>query len=78
MLRLNSSEGIPGQRYRPIQVSAEDGDGQQIDAISYVADGNETDGRPSRRYLSLLREGARTHGLPEAWVQRLEAIEPAE
>jgi cation transport regulator ChaC len=78
MLRLNSTEGIPGTRYRPISVSAEDSCSRPIEAISYLADGNATDGRPSLRYLSLLREGARSHGLPQAWVQRLESIEPAE
>jgi AIG2-like family len=29
--------------------------------------------RPSRRYLDLMRSGAREHGLPERYVQRLDA-----
>jgi hypothetical protein len=35
-------------------------------------------GVPSSRYLSLLREGARSHGLPEAWVRFLDSAGPAE
>jgi cation transport regulator ChaC len=78
MLRLNFSEGVPGPRYWPIWLLAEDGEGQPINAMTYVAAGHEKDGRPSLRYISLLREGARSHGLPETWVQRLDSIEPAE
>lgn len=32
-----------------------------------------TEGRPSRRYLGLLIEGAREHGLPESFIAELEA-----
>jgi cation transport regulator ChaC len=78
MLRLNSSEGIPGKRYRPVALFAHDMNGEAIEVITYIAEGNESDGRPSLRYISLLREGARRHGLPEAWVQHLESVEPAE
>jgi cation transport regulator ChaC len=78
MLRLNLSEGVPGKRYRPVWLKAEDGDGGEIAAFTYVAEGNETDGRPSLRYITLLREGAEAHGLPDAWVAHLHRIEHAE
>lgn len=78
MLRLNSSEGIPGTRYRPILLAAEDTDGQTVNAITYIAEGNEKDGRPSLRYITLLRDGARSHSLPGAWTERLDAVQPAE
>ncbi|ACB96074.1 gamma-glutamylcyclotransferase family protein [Beijerinckia indica] len=78
MLRLNASEGVPGKRYRPTWLSVEDGHGRPVKAMTYIAEGNPHDGRPSLRYLSLLREGARAHGLPDAWVQFLESVEPAE
>jgi cation transport regulator ChaC len=78
MLRLNSSEGIPGKRYRPVSLLAQDMNDEPIDVVTYIADGNECDGRPSLRYISLLREGARHHGLPDAWLQLLDSIEPAE
>lgn len=78
MLRLNLSEGIPGKRYRPIWLSAEAEDGMLITAFTYVAEGNEKDGRPSLRYISLLRDGARSHGLPDHWVEHLHSVEHAE
>ncbi len=77
LVRLNASEGVPGWRYRPLTVAAGDSDGNRIDAVTYIADGNETDGRPSLRYITLLREGARAHGLPEHWIDFLEKVEPA-
>ncbi len=78
MLRLNLSEGIPGRRYKPVWLSAEDADQQAVEVFTYVALGNENDGRPSLRYITLLRDGARAHGLPAAWVERLDRIEPAD
>jgi hypothetical protein len=46
--------------------------------VTYVADGKETDGNPSLRYLSLLREGARAHGLPKHYIRYLESVKHAE
>ncbi len=78
MLRLNLSEGVPGKRYRPIWLNAEDGNGEPFVAFTYVAEGNAEDGRPSLRYITLLREGAKAHGLPEAWLKHLHGIEHAQ
>jgi gamma-glutamylcyclotransferase len=39
-----------------------------------MAQGKETDGLPSLRYISLLRDGARAHGLPQAWLQYLDSV----
>ena len=77
LLRLDASEGVPGRRYRPIWVPAEDIQGNRLEAVTYVAEGQEIDGNPSLRYLTLLREGARSHDLPKHWVQYLENIKPA-
>jgi cation transport regulator ChaC len=77
MLRLNSTEGVPGGRYQPTWLTVEDSNGQPVTAMAYVADGNPVDGRPSLRYISLLRDGAKAHGLPEAWVLLLEGVEHA-
>jgi cation transport regulator ChaC len=74
LVRLNASEGIPGRRYRPIELPAEDAAGNRLNAVAYIADGNDEDGNPSLRYLTLLREGAREHGLPEHWLARLDEI----
>lgn len=64
LLRLDSTEGVPGRGYRPTWLTALDRDGRPLVAVAYVATGKETDGSPSHRYISLLREGARRHGLP--------------
>jgi len=78
LLRLDSTEGVPGRGYRPTWLDAEDIDGKPLAAIAYIAIGKETDGAPSRRYISLLREGARIHGLPEHWLQFLDNVSHAE
>jgi cation transport regulator ChaC len=78
MLRLNSTEGVPGGAYRPTWLVVEDVAGRPIDAMTYVAVGNADDGRPSLRYITLLRDGARAHGLPAAWLQLLESVAPAD
>ncbi|MGQ0676897.1 MAG: gamma-glutamylcyclotransferase family protein [Rhodospirillales bacterium] len=78
LVRLNASEGIPGWRYRPINLTAKDGHGNSIGVTTYIADGNEVDGNPSLRYVTLLREGAQAHGLPDHWLQFLRSISHAE
>ena len=78
LVRLNASEGIPGWRYRPLWLAAEDISGRPLKAVTYVADGKEADGNPSLRYITLLREGARAHGLPNHWITFLESIQHAE
>ncbi len=45
--------------------------------MTYIADGNEHDGDPSLRYITLLREGARAHGLPDYYVRFLEQVRHA-
>jgi hypothetical protein len=63
LLHLDSTEGVPGRRYRPIWIEAEDFEGHPLMAVTYIAQGNEIDGNPSLRYVTLLREGARAHGV---------------
>jgi cation transport regulator ChaC len=78
LLRLDSTEGVPGRRYQPTWLDAEDLGGNSMTAIAYVATGKEIDGNPSHRYISLLREGARRHGLPQHWVQFLDDVSHAD
>ena len=78
MIRLNASEGVPGWRYRPIWLGAEDVGRNPLTVFTYIADGNEEDGNPSLRYLTLLREGARAHDLPDHWIAFLDGIRHAE
>jgi gamma-glutamylcyclotransferase len=75
---LDSTEGVPGSRYRHLWVDADDSNGHRLAAVTYIAQGKETDGNPSLRYITLLRDGARTHGLPEHWLRFLEGIKHAE
>jgi gamma-glutamylcyclotransferase len=78
LVRLNVTEGVPGPRYQPVQLPVEDADGQAVSAISYVAEGNSKDGHPSLRYITLLRDGARAHALPEYWITYLDSVKHAE
>jgi len=78
LLRLDSTEGVPGGNYRPVWLNAEDMDGNPMTAVAYVAEGKEGDGNPSLRYISLIREGARANGLPERWIRFLDSVNHAE
>ena len=78
LVRLNASEGIPGWRYRPICLTAQDDRGNALDAVTYIADGKDEDGNPSLRYLTLLRDGAQAHGLPEHWISFLASVDHAQ
>src|SRR5262249_43863269 len=77
LLRLDASEGVPGRRYCPIWLDAEDISGSKLNAVTYIAQGNERDGKPSLRYITLLRDGARAHGLPEHYIRFLEQVDHA-
>ena len=75
LVRLDASEGVPGRRYRAVWLDAEDMQGNLLTTVTYVANGKETDGNPSLRYIALLREGARAHDLPEHWVDFLDNVD---
>jgi gamma-glutamylcyclotransferase len=78
LLRLDSTEGVPGRGYRHVEIEAEDRKGRAVQAVTYMAQGKEVDGKPSFRYITLLRDGARARGLPEPYIQFLEGIEHAQ
>ncbi len=78
LLHLDWTEGVPGRRYRHLWADAEDIDGKSLRIVTYIADGKEQDGNPSLRYITLIREGARAHGLPEAYLQFLDSVKHAE
>ena len=75
LLRLDLTEGVPGRGYRHVEIEAQDRNGRVIPAVTYMAQGKEIDGKPSLRYIMLIREGARAHGLPENYIRFLEAVE---
>ena len=78
LVRLDSTESMPGGGYRRLCLGAEDADKRPIKAFACITRGEETDGNPSLRYITLLREGARAHGLPRHWTSKLEHIRPAD
>ena len=78
LVHLNATEGVPGCNYRPHWVDALDASDNRLRVVTYMAEGNERDGSPSLRYITLLREGARAHGLPDHWIDRLESVEHAD
>jgi len=78
LIRLDSSEGVPGKRYRHLWIDVMDAGGERIAAVTYIADGNERDGNPSLRYITLLRDGAHAHGLPEHYLGFLDGVQAAE
>ncbi len=78
LVRLDYTEGVPGRRYRHLWLNAKDIDGHMIEAVTFIADGKESDGNPSLRYITLLREGARAHGLPEHYIRILDGVKPAD
>ena len=65
LLHLDSTEGVPGRRYRHLRIEGQDINGERLRVVTYIADGKETDCNPSLRYITLLREGARAPGLPQ-------------
>jgi len=76
---LDHTEVVPGWKYRHLWTEAEDRGGSRVSpVVTYLADGQESDGRPSLRYITLLREGARAHHLPEQWLRRLDSTEAAQ
>ncbi len=74
LMRLDWTEGVPGRGYRHNLVEVEDADSRLLQAVTYMAQGNEVDGKPSLRYITLLRNGARAHGLPETYIRFLESV----
>ena len=78
LISLDSTEGVPGRGYRHVDLEAEDRNGRVIQAVTYMAQGKEVDGKPSLRYITLLRESARAHGLREPYIRFLEAVEHAQ
>ena len=75
LMLLDATEGVPGRGYRHVEIETQDWNGRVIPAVTYMAQGKEIDGKPSLRYITLIREGARAHGLPENYIRFLEVVE---
>lgn len=74
--RLDRSEGVPAGYYRRIAVTVSTAEGC-IAAFTYQSSFASPRRKPSRRYLGLLLDGAREHGLPDEYLAALGAFELA-
>jgi cation transport regulator ChaC len=74
---LDRSEGLHRGFYRRLAVEVHCGPGEAVPAFTYHSPRGRPGRKPSRRYLGLLLAGARQHGLPDAWIERLRAFELA-
>ncbi len=70
---LDRTEGVHLGAYRRIQVSVLV-EGSPLPAFTYRSSHTRPGRKPSRRYLGLLLEGARQHGLPGSYVAYLEGF----
>jgi hypothetical protein len=69
---LDRTEGVPNGLYRRISVELFTDEGVLV-AETLISESRDAARLPSHRYLELLREGAREHSLPDAWLAVLEA-----
>ena len=79
---LCASEGVP-VAYKPkvVQVNAYCFKRGKVNAYTLLSSRQEKagqEGRPSKRYINIIREGARKQYLNEHYIQYLEGIEPFE
>jgi 2-hydroxychromene-2-carboxylate isomerase len=75
--RLDRTEGVPAGVYRRIAVEVETEEAERVRAFTYQSALTTTGRRPSARYLGLLLDGARHHGLPADYVAWLEGFDLA-
>jgi len=75
--RLDRSEGVPGGYYRRIDVTVVAPPHGPITAFTYQSTHSSPGRKPSPRYIGLLLDGARLHGLPDTYVAFLDAFELA-
>ena len=75
--RLDRSEGVPGGFYRRVDVTVLAPPHGPIAAFTYQSTHSSPGRKPSQRYLGLLLDGARVHGLPDAYVAFLRGFDLA-
>ena len=77
MDRLDLTEGVPNGYYGRIEVEVVESSGSPVRVCTYASSSGSPGRRPSPRYIGLLLEGAREHGLPADYLARLQAFELA-
>jgi gamma-glutamylcyclotransferase len=75
--RLDRSEGVHVGLYRRVAVDVTLADGAVVTAFTYRSFWRTEGRKPSARYLGLILDGAREHGLPAEYVRVLESLERA-
>jgi gamma-glutamylcyclotransferase len=73
---LDRFEGAP-QHYRRIEVNVTSGNGQKIAAQAFIATKVDKGLRPAPHYLKTILDGAREHGLPEDYLQKIQTAAEA-
>jgi cation transport regulator ChaC len=74
--RLDRTEGVHVGLYQRIPVEVAVGD-ERVEAFTYQSSQTQAARKPSPRYLRLLLDGARHHGLPPEYIRYLESFELA-
>lgn len=74
---LDRTEGVGGGFYRRVDVIVAGARGEAIEAFTYHSTFSSPGRKPSLRYLGLLLDGAREHGLPADYLDFLRAFELA-
>src|SRR6185295_4597650 len=74
--RLDRTEGVPNL-YRRETVDLRFDDRVAVQGFTYRSTIAVTGRKPSARYLDILLHGARTNGLPDAYISYLESLELA-
>lgn len=72
LARLDAFEGRDNLR---VSVRVALDDDRHVEATTYRCCDPTRGLRPSRRYLKVMIKGARAHGLPDPWIETLEATE---
>jgi cation transport regulator ChaC len=75
--RLDRTEGVHVGFYRRIGVTVTTPAEERIAAFTYQSSYASTGRKPSPRYMGLLLDGAREHGLPPAYIAFLRGFELA-
>lgn len=76
--RLDRTEGVDRGYYDRAMVTAyRPTPAEPLSAFTYQSRHGVTGRKPSARYLGIILEGARHHGLPDEWIAYLESLELA-
>jgi len=72
--RLDLTEGVHAGAYRRLDIEVREPRAGRVAAFTYHSARGVAGRKPSRRYLGLILAGARHHGLPATYIQRLRAL----